>query len=317
MKKLILIVSICLAAGKTQSQDIITKTDSSKLQTVITEINQETIKYKLFTYQDGPVISLPKTEVAYVTYKNGLSETFTKRPQVQKPNYDLSKECHERKTSPVKTSAGRELRCEKLYNKKNYFGFNYMAYLNSSLAFNYMRDIKKANLMINIPFGFGISKPHITNTMYNGNYLNRNSSSTYNIMKYTLGISALFAPSMTKEVNFLMGPSFTYSEYEMSTSTRFTTTPYQQYPFTPNWESFNNDFKLRRTHIGISVGFLARFTEKLNMNLLMTYGYKQDSYNEKDPFGINYINSISPNKLKHEDSSLPYVTFAWSLGYRF
>ena len=134
-------------------------------------------------------------------------------------------------------------------------------------------------------------------------------------MKYQIGINALFAPSMNREVNFLMGPSFNLSEYRMSVETKYTTLNAPQYQ--TNNATFNNSFRLRREHYGINIGMLARFSEKVNMNMLITFGYKKDTYNQKDPFGYEKINSEAKVQMKPKDNVMPYVNFAWSVGYRF
>ena len=206
-------------------------------------------------------------------------------------------------------------KCEKLYTRKNYIGFNYISFLNTALGFNYMRDVKKANLIINIPFAFGLGSPSITNSLYSINYLDGTHTTKYELMKYQIGISALFAPSMNKEVNFLMGPSFNFSEYKMSVNTQYSISSATPYQYT--YETFSNNFILRRVHYGLNMGFLARFSEKVNMNMLFTFGYKKDTYNQIDPFGINQINSVVKNKIIPKDNVMPYENFAWSVGYRF
>jgi len=49
----------------------------------------------------------------------------------------------------------------------------------------------------------------------------------------------------------------------------------------------------------------------------MTFGYKKDSYNQKDPYGIDKINADTKYKMTPKDNVMPYVNFAWSVGYRF
>ena len=88
-------------------------------------------------------------------------------------------------------------------------------------------------------------------------------------------------------------------------------------PYINSNATFNNKFTLRRQHYGVNVGFLARFSEKVNMNMLITFGYKQDSYDEKDPYGIEKMNVDAKYQMKPKDNVMPYVNFAWSVGYRF
>jgi hypothetical protein len=85
-----------------------------------------------------------------------------------------------------------------------------------SLGFNYMRDIKKAHLIIHVPVGIGLGRPVITNGLYGRVYLDGTGTTKYEKMNYQVGISPLFTPSMKSPVNFLIGPSYTFTEYRMS-----------------------------------------------------------------------------------------------------
>lgn len=299
------------------AQDVITKNDSSQVKASIIEINPREIKYRLFNYPEGPTIINNRDDISYITFKSGVVEQFTKlevkttTAQSYNPNrYNMD---------AVKVSLynpeDKIKKCEKLYTKKNYFGFNYITFLNTALGFNYMRDVKKANLIINVPFAFGLGSPAIANSLYNREFLDGTSTTKYELMRYQIGINTLFAPSMNREVNFLMGPSFNLTEYKMSVETKYTTLNAPQYQ--NNNATYSNSFRLRRQHYGINIGLLARFSEKVNMNMLITFGYKQDTYDQKDPFGIDKMNSEAKYQVKPKDNVMPYVNFAWSVGYRF
>lgn len=58
------------------SQDIIIKTDSSKIEAKILEVRATEIKYKIFNFQDGPLYVVSKNDIAYVVYANGVKEIF-------------------------------------------------------------------------------------------------------------------------------------------------------------------------------------------------------------------------------------------------
>lgn len=317
MKTLSVTLFALLMTNNFYAQDIITKNDSSQVKASIIEINTLEIKYKLFNYPDGPLILTNKESVAYITFKNGLVERF-KKPETKTPEtqtYNPNKYNLDSEPVSIYNPEGEQKKCDKLYAKKNYLGFNYIAFLNTALGFNYMRDIRKANLIINVPFAFGLGSPGITNSLYNRDFLDGTSTTKYQLMKYQVGVNALFAPSMNKAVNFLMGPSFNLTSYNMSVETKYTTLNAPQYQ--NNNATFTNNFVLRRQHYGVNVGFLARFSEKVNMNILMTFGYKKDSYNQKDPYGIDKINADTKYKMTPKDNVMPYVNFAWSVGYRF
>lgn len=317
MKKNIFIILTLSIVSLCNAQDVITRNDSSKVNATILEINTGEVKYKLLNYADGPTITMNKVDIAYISFRNGVVERFTKSVAVAATHQKYNPNRYNLDAVPVSIYNPEEKikKCEKLYSKKNYLGFNYIAFLNTSLGFNYMRDVKKANLIINVPFAFGLGSPAITNSLYSRNFLDGTSSTKYELMKYQVGINILFAPSMNREVNFLMGPAFNLSEYKMSVNTKYTSNSAIQYQ--TNNATFTNNFKLRRAHYGINIGFLARFSEKVNMNMLITFGYKQDTYNQKDPYGIESINSNAKYTVIARDNVMPYVNFAWSVGYRF
>ena len=222
-------------------------------------------------------------------------------------NYQRSRELDKLFLSPEE----KDKRCEKLYAGENYIGLNYISILNNCIGFNYVRDFKKINMMINIPFAIGIGKPDITNSLYGYNYSGYSSKFTYNNMKYQIGINPLFSPNMKREVNFLIGPSLTYTAFDVSTELSY----YENDPINGyGMKTFSNTFELRRKHYGVSVGMLARITEKFNMNMLFTLGSKVDTYNEKDPFGVERTGYGS---VYTRSSSTPYINFLWSVGYRF
>lgn len=317
MKKFFFILSVLSTINFCKAQDVITKNDSSQVKANIIEINPREIKYKLFNYPDGPMISASRESIAYITFKSGVVERFTKAEvkTIQTQTYNPNRYNMDAVSVSAYRPEDKIKKCEKLYNKKNYLGFNYIAFLNTALGFNYMRDVKKANLIINVPFAFGLGSPAITNSLYGRDYLDGTSTTKYELMKYQIGINALFAPSMNREVNFLMGPAFNFTEYKMSVETKYTTMAAP--PYINTNATFNNKFTLRRQHYGVNVGFLARFSEKVNMNMLITFGYKQDSYDEKDPYGIEKMNVDAKYQMKPKDNVMPYVNFAWSVGYRF
>ncbi|MES2132589.1 MAG: hypothetical protein V4506_09570 [Bacteroidota bacterium] len=315
MKKLSFLYISLLSTGLSYAQDMITKTDSSKVSAVIIEINSSDVKYKLSNYTDGPTRVCSKTDIAYIVFKNGELEKFPPQTPVDFPGYNPNK--YNLDNVPVETynSRKRIKKCEILYKHKNYLGFNYIAFLNTALGFNYMRDIKKANLIINVPFAFGLGSPSITNGLYGRQYLDNNSTTKYNLMRYQVGISPLFTPAMNSEMNFLMGPSLTFIDYNMKVNTRYRLPGNSQYPY--NSATFTNTFELYRLHYGVNVGFMARFSERINMNMLLTVGFKHDTYNKKDPYGFEVTNGSTEYDAAIPDNVMPYVNFAWSIGYRF
>lgn len=298
MKQILITLSVLLYASFSNAQDIITKNDSSKVRVEILEIYPSGLKYKLFDYPSGPLITESKAQIAYVTFKNGLTERF-------------GKEIPANVVAPSVREA-RIKRREALYEHKNYIGFNYIAFLNTALGFHYMRDVKKAHLILDIPVAVGVGSPSITNGLYGMNYLDGMNTTRYERMNYQVGASAFFTPSMNTAVNFLMGPSFNFTEYRMSVAS-----VWNGYGSSKGQRvEFNNSFRLYRAHYGVNVGLLARYSQHFNMSILLTLGFKQDSYSEADPYGFGIRKTLYDDAVQDENTK-PYVNFAWTLGYRF
>ncbi|MES2515371.1 MAG: hypothetical protein V4580_14555 [Bacteroidota bacterium] len=316
MKKITLLLSTLLVATFAQAQDIITRNDSTKILANVLEVNPTEVKYHLYRYETGPHIILLKSTIAYITYSNGAVDRFSNEVAKPLPKYDPDKYNFDKvPVSSYKTEEDKKKRCEKLYTRKNYIGFNYIAFLNTCMAFNYMRDVKKANLIINVPFAVGMGSPALTNSLYGRNYLDGTQTTKYDRLNYQVGLNALFAPSMTREVNFLMGPAFNLSEYRVSVNTQYTTKFASSTIYLDG--QFKNQFTLRREHYGINIGALARISQKVNMHMLITFGYKKDTYDQNDPYGIEAINRDAKKQVEVPYNVMPYVNFAWSVGYRF
>ena len=71
---LLLITSVCL--GQTRKPDTIVKRDNTKIEAVIKEIDETTIKYQKFSNLDGPLVIIKKDDVVTILYANGEVENF-------------------------------------------------------------------------------------------------------------------------------------------------------------------------------------------------------------------------------------------------
>lgn len=312
-----ILFTLVLIQQVVQAQDLLVKTDSSKYQVTITEINPFDINYKLYNYKEGPLVVVSKTEVAYILYKNGVVENFTSTNKEAFLEQHYKKEAYERSRKFYLTPEEKDKRAEPLYKYQNYIGLNFITVLNNCIGLNYIRDVKQANLMIMIPFAVGIGKPQVTNGMYRSEINGPFSNFSYNNIKYQIGLSPLFTPNMKRGANFLVGPSINYTAYDVSTELNYNY--YNTATGMSETKTFKNNFELRRKHYGITVGFNSRISERINMNMLVTLGYKEDAYSETDPFGINYINSLNnnPTVYTYHKNNNTYVSFMWSAGYRF
>ena len=56
------------------AQDLIVKTDASKIEANVVEVSPDAVRYKRFSNPDGPTYVLPVAEIHYIRYANGEKE---------------------------------------------------------------------------------------------------------------------------------------------------------------------------------------------------------------------------------------------------
>lgn len=77
MKKILF--SFLCAFGSTvlsHAQDLITTKDGSDIQAVILEVTTSEVKYKKYSNLDGPIFTMPKSDILIVRYENGENDVF-------------------------------------------------------------------------------------------------------------------------------------------------------------------------------------------------------------------------------------------------
>ena len=77
MKRILFLFLIGLSCNLVFAQDIIFKHNGDEIKSKIIEITDETIKYKEFEFQDGPIRNIKITDVFMVIYENGRREKYT------------------------------------------------------------------------------------------------------------------------------------------------------------------------------------------------------------------------------------------------
>jgi hypothetical protein len=65
------------------SQDIIIKNDKSEIKAKVIEIQETTIKYKLYDFLEGPLRNIAVSDVFMIIYENGKRETFSAIPETK------------------------------------------------------------------------------------------------------------------------------------------------------------------------------------------------------------------------------------------
>lgn len=78
MKKstLLLFWTLCCGISAAVAQDLIVRTDSTRIEARVTEVSPETVRYKRFSNPDGPTYVLPVAGIDYIRYANGETDRF-------------------------------------------------------------------------------------------------------------------------------------------------------------------------------------------------------------------------------------------------
>lgn len=90
MKKstLLLFWALCCGISAAVAQDLIVRTDSTRIEARVTEVSPETVRYKRFSNPDGPTYVLPVAGIDYIRYANGETDRF-RQPAAPAPAPDV------------------------------------------------------------------------------------------------------------------------------------------------------------------------------------------------------------------------------------
>lgn len=88
MKHLLLLCAATLAWGATAAQDLIVRTDSTRIRSRVLEVSPEAVRYKRFAAPDGPTYVLPVGGIAYIRYADGFVERYAAATPAPQPAAD-------------------------------------------------------------------------------------------------------------------------------------------------------------------------------------------------------------------------------------
>ena len=141
MKKSIVLAMLSLAAINVAAQDVVVKKDGSTILAKVLEVNQDNIKYKKFSNQNGPTYTINLSDVMSVNYENGEKEDYSNSTNA----HDNSSETKE----IVKNAASNNSELLNLYakdyhlnpsynikDKETLFGIAFLSFSNTSILSN-------------------------------------------------------------------------------------------------------------------------------------------------------------------------------------
>ncbi|MBI3519864.1 MAG: hypothetical protein HY062_10970 [Bacteroidetes bacterium] len=330
MRKSLFLLLITMA-GAGFAQDQLFKKDNTKLEVKILEINPSEIKYKLFTYQDGPTISVAKKDVALIIYQNGVHEVIN-TPEAQPAATEVPYVVYNYAYKPlprINQDSINKANFDKLTSTKNTIFMNMLDPVNGCLNFSYFREFAKNSLNVYAPVSFGFTEPMMTQSMmqtfnsslYNvGGYIN-NFKFTRKVAEAGIGIH--FQTSGNKPVTHFIGPYFGMAQFNGTFQDSYNT--YYYNPTTGTYSNQNpsydlHGFVMNRYYYMLDNGILFRVSKHFNMMMLVGIGYRQDVFIANDP--NTYVNTKYGNNHNYYTnfySNFPINAFkcGFSFGYRF
>ena len=85
MKKSILLLLAAFVDSTVAAQDLIVKTDSTRIEAIVTEISTESVRYKRFARPEGPPYVLPVAQICYIRYSDGFVEDYNRTKATPQP----------------------------------------------------------------------------------------------------------------------------------------------------------------------------------------------------------------------------------------
>lgn len=180
-----------------RSQDIVYLNNGDKVEAIVKELNNTSVKYKNFTNPDGPTYVINKNEILMIEYKNGTLDILNKNPGSVSPA--------KTETVAPKTPA-KKGPYDLYYSNKNCLYFNGIALANSDLAFFYDREIAKSRLSVVLMGAYNFN----VHTNYTNAYIQALGVSKKN---YDLGAGINYYTQTRKKTQYFVGLLFKYMDF--------------------------------------------------------------------------------------------------------
>ncbi len=296
------------------AQDQLFKKDNTKLEVKILEINPTEIKYKLFTYQDGPIITILKKEVVLIMYQNGTHEVINSPAEQPQPVIIYQDRMSD--INRVLKDSSKLIRWKTVTATKNLVSLNFLEMFNSCIGINYVREFPKSQIQLYVPLIFGFEKPYLNQpstgiyTSYN-NYRNI-SDFTYTKKVIESGIGIHINTSGKRAITHFIGPYFGMAQYNGTFNEYFYDNNY--YNQSSNVTKIEHGFVMNRYYAMIDNGLLFRITPNFNIMMMASIGFHNDDFVKNNP------NRFSTNNYYTGYVGFPFINAfkaGFSMGYRF
>jgi hypothetical protein len=232
------------------AQDVLFKTDNTKLEVKVDEISNNTIRYKLYNHLDGPYYILDKKDAAMVIYQNGTHEVFKTKPVAGIP-YDNN----------TLEDYNRIRKFTEVARTENVVFVNAIELLNSGIGISYLREVYSNRFLIHVPFAASFAKPGLDNAL---NAFGQGGIGKIQKTHYDIGLGLYFNTCDKRSVTHFIGPLIRNAQYSGSF--------YYSYYDGTDYGSSEGSFSMNETSLMLNNGFLYRITPNFNIMLNAAFG---------------------------------------------
>lgn len=312
--KQLLTFSLVLSAILGLAQDQIFKRDNSKVLAKIIEINPTQVKYKLFDYQNGPLIILNKDEVALIIYQNGSHEVFNPKPVYIAPESSYEP-ISKAQIKAAKKQEESEL-FDSLTKNKNLISFNILEPMNGCIGISYLKEFTDKHLQFYTPLIIGFGTPYLNENLknstgyyrYNFSYI---SDFTFTKKVFETGAGIHFVSSSKKVANYFIGPYIGIAQYNGTFNENIYLNNGGYYlGYTPP-KLIQHGFVMNRYYFLLNNGVIIRTTKHFNFLMNAALGYYVNDFVANNP------NSFSNFPNRNYNTPVLNIKLGFSVGYRF
>lgn len=245
MKKQILFVYCLLFTAACFAQDVMYKTDNTKIEGKVLEIGISEIRYKLASNPDGPTYVIRKSDLVLVTYQNGSHQLFSSVDKISQSKFDSLS----------------------LHFCRNFIGSDIAEFANISIGMVYERTFgKKGMFALRVPFSVGLNK---NNRYYSNSYTNGKIFGT--------GLDFVYFPTGQGRLRYYAAPYFEWGMF------RYSDYYYMEGSFSDYYPQYNTKSDRQHYAGGIKNGLLFQPTRHFGISADFGFGVKKDeTYRPKE-----------------------------------
>ena len=277
IKLLFLLSLLIVIRFNISAQDMIYKTDETVISAKVLEINNSSVKYKLFNSSLEKVFEISKLDIHYIIYQNGTKEFYNTNPKpavVEQSN-----------TNPIEKPKIREVH-------RNIIAVNCFDMFFTNFSLSYERVLNSGKFSIKIPVSIGLQgKPNTQN--YTSDVLHTEFLQNRN---YAVGLDLNVYPFGQTHNTFYFGISTfagSFNYYKDSTLN----SNYNSYNYSP---TVVDHIKYIGTHYSamLHIGGYLGLGDNFMIGAKLGVGFKREETIE-------------------EDYTMPVAQFDFNLAYRF